>query len=94
MHKNLIAVALTLAFAAPALAQNLPPYKAGFPLTLANQGGVSTKPALADLKIAGDTAGVKSIVFVGNNGNLHVIHRTSPTTWAEAPGFPARPWVT
>jgi hypothetical protein len=66
----------------------MPPYKAGFPLTLPGQGGVNTKPALVDLKIPGDTAGVKSIVFAGNNGNLHVIHRTSATTWAEAPGFP------
>jgi hypothetical protein len=68
----------------------LPPYKSGFPLTLAGQGPVSSKPAIGDLRIPGDTVGVKSIVFVGNNGNLHAIHRTSPTTWAEAAGFPVQ----
>jgi FG-GAP-like repeat len=90
MPKLCTAALLFLTTASPLLAQNLPPYKAGFPLTLPGQEGVNTKPALADLKIPGDTAGVKSIVFVGNNGNLHVIHRTSPTTWAEAPGFPVQ----
>jgi FG-GAP-like repeat len=88
MLKSSLAVALTLAATLPALAQQLPPYKAGFPLTLAGQGGVRGKPALADLKIPGDAAGVKSIIFGTYNGNLHVIHRTSATTWAEAPGFP------
>jgi hypothetical protein len=73
---------------APALAQQLPPYKSGFPLSLAGQGQVQGKPALADLRIPGDTVGVKSIVFVGVNGNLHVIHRTSGGTWTQAAGFP------
>jgi hypothetical protein len=54
----------------------LPPYKSGFPLTLAGQGPVSSKPAIGDLRIPGDTVGVKSIVFGGNNGNLHASHRT------------------
>jgi len=89
MSKTILVAAFAL-FSSTAFAQvpQQPPIKAGFPLTLGGQGKVSTKPALADLKIAGDTAGVRSIVFGGNNGNLHVIHRTSPTTWAEAPGFP------
>ncbi len=88
MPKTLFAVTLAL-LSSTAFAQvpQQPPIKAGFPLTLPGQGAVTAKPALADLKIAGDTAGVRSIVFGGNNGNLHVIHRTSPTTWAEAPGW-------
>jgi hypothetical protein len=89
MPKFTLAAALTLAIAVPAVAQQplLPPYKAGFPF-FAGQGVVLGKPVLADLKIPGDAAGVKSIIFGSYNGNLHVIHRTSPTTWAEAPGFP------
>jgi hypothetical protein len=86
MPKITLAVAFAL-FSSAAFAQVQFPYKAGFPLTLPGQGAVSTKPALVDLKIPGDTAGVKSIVFGGNNGNLHVIHRTSGGTWTEAPGF-------
>src|SRR5262245_31649370 len=84
--------AVLLPFATAAFGQvpQVPPSKAGFPMTLAGQGSTSSKPALVDMRIPGDTVGIKSIVFVGSNGNLHVIHRTSPTTWAEAPGFPVQ----
>jgi hypothetical protein len=89
MRKTPLAVALAL-FSSAAFAQvpQQPPIKEGFPLVLPGQGAVKGKPLLANLNFPGSVPGTQSIIFGTDKGFLHVIHQTSPTTWAEAPGFP------
>lgn len=80
---------LLLTSSGPLAAQQPPPEKAGFPFTLPGGGASSfSQPALADLKITGGKAGVKSIVFGSDQGELHVIYQLAGGTWGEAPGFP------
>ncbi len=69
------------------VAQNLPPSKSGFPITLTGHGTlISSQPLIADLGLSTD--GTKSIVFGTVKGELHVIYKNGSGTWGEAPGFP------
>jgi len=68
-------------------AQNLPPSKPGFPITLNGHGSlVGGQPLIADLGLSTD--GTKSIIFGTVKGELHVIYKNGSGTWGEAPGFP------
>ncbi len=95
--RNVGVVVVLLALGAPTLAQNHPPYKAGFPLTLSSQGTVAfSQPAIADLGLS--TGSVKSIIFGTVLGDLHVVcfnggsgnlcNTPALNAWGEAPGFP------
>ena len=92
--RAVLATALLAAFAAAAFAQQplVPPYKSGFPLTLANQGAglandVFSQLAAADL---GLTPGFKQIIFGLRNGKLYVIQRNGAGSWGPAPGWPVQ----
>jgi len=69
-------------------AQNLPPNKPGFPVTISGGKQVSfSQPIVADLGLSG---GVKSILYGTVDGKLHVIFRNGSGVWGEAPGFPVQ----
>jgi hypothetical protein len=68
-------------------AQNLPPNKPGFPITLNGHGTlVGSQPLIANLGLSTD--GTKQIIFGTNKGELHVIYKNGSGVWGEAPGFP------
>src|SRR5258708_2774783 len=68
-------------------AQNLPPSKPGFPITLNGHGTlVGGQPLIANLGLTAD--GTKQIIFGTNKGELHVIYKNGSGVWGEAPGFP------
>ncbi|HEX5760380.1 MAG TPA: FG-GAP-like repeat-containing protein [Thermoanaerobaculia bacterium] len=72
---------------APALAsaQNGPPYKPGFPLTIPGQGAPGSDVLPVDL---GLTPGFKSILYGLLNGKLYVIRRNGAASWGVAAGWP------
>ena len=85
-----LALGLSAGFSAPGLAQNNPPPRAGFPLTVNGTGRSFGHPAVADLKWPAPYDQFKSIVFTswdGATARLHVI-RYNGSSASQAPGFP------